>query len=166
MRVFFRRSKRGVIRDNAAQGRSGERRVRDRYEMSGYKMKRTGRGHDFKATRSNWLTGKKETKYVEVKTGGAKLSPLQKRKKRSLGKKYVVEKGDPMFSFGSPSKGRSKKSAGSSLFGSPSKGRSKKSAGSSLFGSPSKGRSKKSAGSSLFGSPSKGRRSRAPKWTI
>lgn len=87
-------------------------------------MKRTGRGHDFKATRSNWLTGKKETRYVEVKTGGAKLSPLQKRKKRSLGKKYVV-KGDPMFSFGSPSKGRFKKSAGSGLFGSTKSRRSR-----------------------------------------
>ena len=35
MRAFFRRSKRGVIRYNAARGRSGEKRVRDRYEMSG-----------------------------------------------------------------------------------------------------------------------------------
>ena len=91
---MFGRSKKNVIRDNAAKGEAGERRVKSRYEMSGYKMKRMGRGHDFKATRNNWLTGKKETKYVEVKTGGAKLSPLQKRKKRSFGKKYVVERGD------------------------------------------------------------------------
>ena len=121
--MFFRRSKGSVIRDNAAKGKYGERRVRDRYEMSGYKMKRTGRGHDFKATKNNWLTGKKETKYVEVKTGGAKLSPLQKHKKRSLGRKYVVESGDPPFLFGSPSKSRSKKSSGSGLFGSTSRGR-------------------------------------------
>ena len=58
---------------------------------------------------------------MEVKTGEVKLSPLQKRKKRSLGKKYVVEKWDPVFPFGSPSKGRSKKSSGSGLLGSTSR---------------------------------------------
>ena len=74
------------VRANAAKGRAGERRVRDKYKKAGYKVERTGRGHDFKVTKNN------RTKYVEVKTGKAKLSPLQKRKKRSLGKKYVVEK--------------------------------------------------------------------------
>ena len=44
MRVFFRRSKRGVIRDNAAKGKAGERRVRDKYKKAGYKVERTGRG--------------------------------------------------------------------------------------------------------------------------
>lgn len=74
------------VRDNAAKGKAGEKRVRDKYERAGYKVERTGRGHDFKVTKDN------QTKYVEVKTGKSKLSSLQKRKKRSLGKKYVVEK--------------------------------------------------------------------------
>ena len=74
------------VRDNAAKGRAGERRVRDQYERAGYDVERTGRGHDFKVTKNN------QRKYVEVKTGGAELSPLQKRKKSSLGEKYVVEK--------------------------------------------------------------------------
>ena len=81
---LFRRSKRQVIRDNAAQGKQGEEQVKTKYEMNGFKMERTGKGHDFKATRRNWLTGKRETKYVEVKTGGAGLSPLQKKKKRCI----------------------------------------------------------------------------------
>lgn len=88
----FQRSKRAVIRDNAAKGKRAERAVRSEYEMAGYKTKQTGKGHDFKATRRNGLTGKKDTKYVEVKTGNAKLSPLQKKKKGQLGHKYVVER--------------------------------------------------------------------------
>ena len=216
-----------IIRDNAAKGKAGERRVRDRYERAGYKVERTGQGHDFKVTRINPITGEKEIEYLEVKTGDAELSSLQKRKERSLGTNYVVVNGDPVFRSGlvskgakpagprlpsspskalpkpawlgpsgSPSKGRSTKSAGFNLpsirlggpkpawlgpSGSPSKGRSTKSAGFNLpsirlggpkpawlgpSGSPSKGRSKKSSGSVLFGSTSHGRRSRAPKWTI
>ena len=89
---IFRRSKRAVIRDNAAKGKRAEKMVRSEYEMAGYKTKQTGKGHDFKATRKNWLTGKKDTKYVEVKTGSSKLSPLQKKKKSQLGHKYVVER--------------------------------------------------------------------------
>ena len=92
---IFRRSKREVIRDNAAKGERAEKVVKSEYEMAGYKMKRTGKGHDYKATRRNWFNGKNETKYVEVKTGDAELSPLQKKKKKRLGKKYVVERRDP-----------------------------------------------------------------------
>ena len=92
---IFKRSKHQVVRDNAVQGKDGEERIKRDYECSGYKVKRTGRGHDYKATKRDWLSGKKETKYIEVKTGNGKLSPLQKKKKRSLGKKYVVERVQP-----------------------------------------------------------------------
>ena len=98
---FFKRDRRKVIRDNQDQGKRGEERVKTQRELQGWKMTRTGKGHDYKATRTNHLTGKKEAEYVEVKTGNAKLSPLQKKKKRQYGNKYVVENGNSMFDINS-----------------------------------------------------------------
>jgi len=89
---FFKKSKRQQIRDNAEQGRQGEARVKTMYEMNGYNVKRTGRGHDYRATKRNWFTGKLKTVYVEVKSGpNSKLSPLQKKKKKQYGGSYRVE---------------------------------------------------------------------------
>ena len=45
--MSLRRSKRSVIKNNAANGKSGERRVRDRYERVGCNVERTGHGNDF-----------------------------------------------------------------------------------------------------------------------
>ena len=96
MAGFFRRDRRQINRENQEQGRRGEERVRMRRELQGWKMTRTGKGHDYKATRTDQRTGRKKTEYVEVKTGDAKLSPLQKKKKRQYGRRYVVENGDSM----------------------------------------------------------------------
>ena len=189
-----KRSKEKIIRDNAAKGKSGERRVRDRYEKAGYNVERTGHGHDFRVTRINPITGEKETKYLEVKTGDADLSPQQELEKRRLDEKYLIVNGDPTFrsnlvpKYTKPARhklpGSFKvlpKPAWLGPSGSPPKGRSTKSAGYNIpsirlggpkpawlgpSGSPPKGRSKKSSRFDLFSSPSKGRRSRAPKWTI
>ena len=89
---ILKKSRRQVNRENQEQGKAGERRIKEEYEFSGYKVKRTGKGHDLKAERKDWFTGKKETKYIEVKTGNSKLSKLQKKKRSQLGKKYVVER--------------------------------------------------------------------------
>ena len=51
----------------------------------------TGHGYDFKATKRG-PRGGKYIKYVEVKSGNAKLSPTQQRAKRRLGQKYAVER--------------------------------------------------------------------------
>ena len=91
----FKKSRRQINRENQQQGKEGEDAVRQKYEFNGYKMERTGHGHDFKATKKNWWTGEKESKYVEVKTGESQLSDLQKRRKRQLGKRYVVERLEP-----------------------------------------------------------------------
>lgn len=85
------RQKRGNIRRNAAQGRRAERIVRRKYKMLGYSTRRTGYGHDFKATRRTAFGGK-VTKFVEVKSGNSQLSPTQRRAKRRLGSRYVVER--------------------------------------------------------------------------
>jgi len=91
----IKKSRKQVNRENQEQGKAGERRIKEEYEFSGYKVKRTGKGHDLKAEKKDWFTGKKETKYIEVKTGNSKLSPLQKKKRGYLGKKYVVERLEP-----------------------------------------------------------------------
>ena len=91
----FKKSRRQINRENQQQGKEGEDAVRQKYEFNGYKMERTGHGHDFKATKKNGWTGEKESKYVEVKTGESQLSDLQKRRKRQLGKRYVVERLEP-----------------------------------------------------------------------
>ena len=114
---LYKRSKRQVIRDNAAKGAEAERTVKAKFELMGYKMERTGRGSDFKASRHNYLTGKNESKLVEVKTGDAKLSPLQKKRKRSWGKRYVEERVSdspfyPASTFG-PKKARKSRSSSS-----------------------------------------------------
>lgn len=91
----FKKTRKQVNRENQEQGKAGERRIKEEYEFSGYKVKRTGKGHDLKAEKKDWFTGKKETKYIEVKTGNSKLSPLQNKKRGKLEKKYVVERLEP-----------------------------------------------------------------------
>jgi len=91
----FKKSRKQVNQENQEQGKAGERRIREEYEFSGYKVKRTGKGHDLKAEKKDWFTGKKDTKYIEVKTGNSKLSKLQKKKRGQLGRKYVVERLEP-----------------------------------------------------------------------
>jgi hypothetical protein len=91
----FKKSRSEVNRENQHQGKAGEEQIKQRYEFNGYEVERTGKGHDLKAKRLDWLTGKKETKYIEVKTGNSPLSRLQKKKKRQMGSKYVVERLEP-----------------------------------------------------------------------
>ena len=87
---YKHRNKRSTIRSNATRGKRAENKVKSEYRARGFHVKTTGVGHDFKATRTNWSTGRKYTKYVEVKSGNAKLSPLQRQSKRYLGNRYVV----------------------------------------------------------------------------
>jgi len=90
--------KRAVLADNKARGKIGQDFTEVRYVIGGYETKKTGRGSDFRAIRRDPLTGKIiESKLVEVKTGGAKLSKLQKKTRRKKKGKYVVEHGDLPF---------------------------------------------------------------------
>ena len=140
---IFKKSKRQQIRDNADQGREGEAQVRSKYEMNGYDVKRTGRGSDYRVTKRNWLTGKKVTKYVEVKTGNAKLSPLQKKKRKQYGGSYKVERVEtnPFASLlGSSSQKKTRKRKSSS--------KSTTSVHDAFFGEPKKNSSRKRKSSS------------------
>ncbi len=167
---IFKKSRRQINRENQEQGRRGERQIREKYEFSGHEVERTGRGHDFKVSKTNWLTGKKEIKYVEVKTGNSRQSPLQKKKMRRLGERYVVERvGTGLFGLGSTTTYGTPKNPpagtwgpGSLLGGSaPRKKRSAKKPSSSIWGpgsllggsAPRKKRSAKKPSSSIWESP-------------
>ena len=171
---ILRRSRREINQANQEQGRSGEAQVKARYEMNGWAVTRTGKGHDYRVTRKNWTTGKTETKYVEVKTGNSQLSPLQRKKKKQFGSKYVEERVDsnPLIGYGrticswtpnySPQKEKKKSESSNTsvfdvLFGSSkssrkSRTKSKKSKSKSnleiLFGSSKSSRKSRSRGKS------------------
>ena len=85
------RSGQGNIRRNAAQGKRAESQARAKYKRQGYSVRPTGIGHDFKATKRGPF-GRKVTKFVEVKSGGATLSTTQRKAKSRLGNKYKVER--------------------------------------------------------------------------
>ena len=81
------------------KGKDGEKTFKLSREDLGDKVERTGRGSDFKVTHESW-TGKKSTKYVEVKTGPkAKTSKLQEATKKKMGKKYEVHRIEHPWDF-------------------------------------------------------------------
>ena len=92
---LFKKSREAVNRENQYQGKEGEKKIKRDWEFAGYRVTRTGRGHDLKAQRRDPLTGEKETKFIEVKTGNSRLSNLQRKKQRQYGERYVVESLDP-----------------------------------------------------------------------
>ena len=109
------------VKNNSEQGKSGEQLVVSRWQLNGWKMTRTGTGHDYRATRINRHTGKLQTYFVEIKTGNSTLSERQKEAKKRYGTRYVVERVQVNLFMGhrgnnltGPSKSSKKKSKGSS----------------------------------------------------
>ncbi len=170
----LKKSRKQVNRDNQEQGRVGEKKIKDEYEFSGYKVSRTGKGHDLKAEKKDWF-GNKTTKYIEVKTGNSKLSKLQKKKRDYLGDKYVVERLEPTpFGLSTnnresdlSSKQKKKKSVMDSIFGSSSSTKKKStpkkkqtsiwgsSSTDSIFGSSSSTKKKSSSSTKKKSTPKK-----------
>ena len=70
--------------------------VYDVLSLSSYDVERTGKGHDYKRVQRNIITGSKKTEYIEVKSGDAKLSPLQKKTKKKK-RNYKVVREDPLL---------------------------------------------------------------------
>ncbi|MEM4719562.1 MAG: hypothetical protein QXG18_01720 [Candidatus Pacearchaeota archaeon] len=95
---FFntKKIKKTIIKENAARGREAEEDVKAKdFWFGGWTSKKTGSGPDFVQERTDFLTGKKEIRYKEVKTGNSKLSKIQKRKIKEgekKGIKTVVER--------------------------------------------------------------------------
>jgi hypothetical protein len=93
----IKRTKKQKQRDrleaNKRKGRAGEEDVKLKYMLNGWEIRKTGKGHDFVAEkRDNFGFGRViKRKYVEVKTGNAKQSKLQRKTKPK------VERVDPLF---------------------------------------------------------------------
>jgi len=90
--------KRRKLAEAGRKGRAGEEAYRLQATLQGKEVERTGHGHDFIERRKDWLTGRViSTKYVEVKTGGARLSKLQKKTKKKKKGGYKVYRTEPIF---------------------------------------------------------------------
>jgi len=90
--------KREILKENKIRGKTAEDIVRMDYGMRGYEVERTGKGHDFRVRRRDLFGKVIESKVVEVKSGKAKLSKLQKKTKKKKSN-YKVERVDPPFFF-------------------------------------------------------------------
>lgn len=97
IRKSKKQRKRETIARNRERGRMGEDMVAMKYAMSGYEVDRTHpKGADMTVRKRDLFTGRvTSTKRIEVKTGDAKLSPLQKRVKKK--KRTKVERLDSPF---------------------------------------------------------------------
>ena len=90
--------KRQTIRNNQRRGRAAEEQAMSRDMMRGYEVERTGRGHDYVRRKRNLFTGRvTRTEYVEVKSGNAQLSDLQKKTKKKKKGNYRTVREDPLF---------------------------------------------------------------------
>lgn len=87
--------KRQKLRWSKHEGKVGERWTQVQAAFSGYKTKRTGVGHDFKAKP---MLGSGKEFYIETKTGPhAKLSKRQKQAQKKLKDRYVIHRPKPYF---------------------------------------------------------------------
>lgn len=89
--------KKEILSENKAKGKAAEENVKVKLAMQGWEVQRSPRGKDFVARKRDLLSGKIiQTKHIEVKSGKAKLSRLQ-RKTKSKKSNYQVIREDPLF---------------------------------------------------------------------
>jgi len=90
--------KRDIIAENRRKGRAGEDAYRASAMLRGVELERAPRGRDFIERKRDPFTDRvTSTKHVEIKTGNAKLSKLQKKTKRKKGSNYKEVRMDPYF---------------------------------------------------------------------
>lgn len=99
---FTKKSKkqrqRDTLEENRRRGRVAEEQVRFEYEIRGYEMCKTHTGRDFEAVRRDMFIGRViDHKYIEVKSGNAKLSDRQQVTKKKKKGQFVEERRDPLF---------------------------------------------------------------------
>jgi hypothetical protein len=89
--------KKEVIAENRRKGKAGEESFRLRAVINGREVERSPKGKDFIVRKKDIMTGKvTRTEHVEVKTGNAKLSELQKKTKKKKSN-YRVVREKPMY---------------------------------------------------------------------
>ena len=86
-----------IVRSNAKQGDRGQNFAKWKMGMKdGLRIKRSPTGEDYVGTNYDPVSKKKtEVRHKEVKTGGARLSRVQKKKRKRVkkqGGKYDVER--------------------------------------------------------------------------
>lgn len=86
--MWPKKSRREINKENQRYGKEGEEIARRKLEMEGLEVTRTGKGHDFKTEKKDWLTGKTEKEKVEVKTGDSQHTEKQENMKRRHGENY------------------------------------------------------------------------------
>jgi len=85
------------IAENYRKGKAAEEQFRVKCSFEGKEVERTGRGHDFRVrTRDPWTGRVVRSELVEVKSGNADLSDLQKKTKKKKSN-YRVKREDPWF---------------------------------------------------------------------
>lgn len=88
---------RATLHENKRRGKAAEEQAMTRDRMMGYEVERTGRGHDYRRRQRDIFTGRvTRSEVVEVKSGNAQLSPLQKKTKKKSSN-YRVVREDPFF---------------------------------------------------------------------
>ena len=90
--------KRRKLAEARRKGAAGEETYKWQATLQGKEVERTGRGHDFIERKRDFLTGRvTSTKYVEIKTGKARLSKLQKKTKKKKKGAYKVVREEPLI---------------------------------------------------------------------
>lgn len=98
-RISRKQIKREVISENRRKGSAAEENAKFNAMLQGIEYERTGRGHDFKAYKTNIITGKKTfLGYREIKSSlTAPLSELQKKTQKKMKGKYKIIRQNPEF---------------------------------------------------------------------
>ena len=92
-----KQKKRDILAENRARGRAGEDLVAVKYTLAGYEVERKHRGHDMRVRRRDVFGRVVESRPVEVKTGRAGLSKLQKKTKKKKSNYRVEHVGPPFY---------------------------------------------------------------------
>ena len=96
-KISARKIKRDNLFENKRKGAAGQRITQTKFEIQGYQMRRAPKGRDFVGKRYNILTGKVEEVHVESKTGKSRLSSLQKKTRKNLSGRYLIDRNDPII---------------------------------------------------------------------
>jgi len=84
--------RRRVSRESQRKGKAAEEIVKQHYQLRGYEVTRTGRGHDFKAIKRDLLGRIVDVVYIEVKYGDSQLSDVQWESSKEHRGHYRVER--------------------------------------------------------------------------
>jgi hypothetical protein len=92
-----KQKKREVLANNQARGKAAEQQFELTSALEGEEVVRTGRGSDYRVRKRDPWTGRvTSSKLVEVKSGKAKLSKLQRKTKKKKSN-YAVKRVDPLI---------------------------------------------------------------------